>query len=321
MLRIFGIFITLFLCIITMQKGAVALGTLEECKTALATMCNENLQSYTSIPRTQEIATRLNYDLTSTMVAFFKNNPDCCNDEFNYSSVIFAVGNRSITLQINKEEYCETGHDPFANMNNPATGIYGLLITENSWWAPATSIVGGIVGGLIAVFAGPPGWVASTAVVIGGTAAGGAAGTFVNDLGDIGKYDSDQDINRTRLWNSYWDGCFHIRGHTRRPNNGTDLLTMRVLRPTMGGSKRYFVNDENFNLVYVEGEDAPLFLTQEQADKIRVLLPSIADKGACDWHVWNVDAYIVQFLINTMNDDGTFNYTIRTASQAIRLDD
>ncbi len=213
---------------------------------------------------------------------------------------------------------------------NPAyQEVYGLLLTEGPWWSWGAATIGGVVGAGICIatmgagclgFAGAGAFYGTgLALGAGATAAGVGGGAIVSQFYQM---DNGEMIGNLPKWQSDWRGCFNLCGKSADTN---DLLTLKVLRPVLGGTDKYCIDGGfYYNLVNMTTK-TPVFFTKDQADKVASLLPSIADQGRCDGHFNDVDAYIIRYDVDSVsvNAEGKeeMNFTISTASEPIRLDD
>lgn len=207
--------------------------------------------------------------------------------------------------------------------------IYGLLITESPWWSWGAAAIGGAVGAVVCIATGGVPCLVGAGATTTWTAAGVTAGLVGAGTGlgaivsNTYRMADSEAVGKLPAWQSDWRGCFNLCG---KDSDANDLLTIKVLRPVLGGTDRYCIQKDLYYTLHNITKDEPVFFTKEQTEKIKTGLGSIADTGHCDWHFNDADAYIVKYNIDTIFKNKQtgreeYNYIITVASDAIRIDD
>ena len=237
------------------------------------------------------------------------------------------------------------------NINsNPKYTIYTFLVTENALYKLGGSGTGAVIGGIVVVAAvacvvasggicggvvvGGVGASAATAAAItagttatvAGTTLGGAAvigagvvgagGVITGAASDGIQGSSGVDIKQT--W-SNWDGCVNITANGATTDR-SDMFTRYIMGAVFPDdyNATFAFNKSRYNLLFKNG--SPLILNEEQKNKVMSLIPTIADKGRCDSHVWKLYLYPLRMIARDVDTKGMLIFDIEAFGDPAIID-
>lgn len=324
-IRRFCILFAVILCVCTQSVFASkdSCAAPANCETAIACGIYQNLD---------KITPKYTLDDIVADAIFFNIESVCLNFNFEHGWKDVNVGDG---LSINWKKVKTIVMDKVNY--DPNSKNFTFLVTENAWYALGGTATGIAIGSIVVVGAavcaivtfgacaavglGASGaslvTIGATTMAIGTTAVAvsGAAATAITAQ-QIAIAANKLKVKKT--W-SDWDGCVNITDNGKT-STISDLFTTEVVRltfPDLRGSTFAF-NTGSGNLLF---KDAALFtMTAAQKNGIMQRVSSIKDKGACDWHAWELYLYPVRVFLKDIDEKGQWVFDMRVENDSVLLD-